>query len=99
MRPLVFTLTITAILLLLFGLPWYTVVMAGAHWPAAGVALGSIAFGGALAAFPVLMYLGHGRRGRDWAAVMGDSMLGVVWVLFAWSLVGTVLRLGLAVAG
>jgi predicted MPP superfamily phosphohydrolase len=98
-RALVITLTITAILLLLFGLPWYTVVVAGAHWPPIVVVLGTVAFGGALAAFPVLMYLGHGRRGRDGAAVTGDTMLGVVWVLFAWSLVGTVARLGLAVAG
>jgi len=99
LRPLVFGLTITAILLLLFGLPWYTVVVAGAHWPAVVVVLATFAFGGALVAFPVLMMLGHGRRGRDWAAVTGDTMLGVVWVLFAWSVVGTVVRLGLAAAG
>jgi predicted MPP superfamily phosphohydrolase len=95
----VFGLTITAILLLLFGLPWYTVVVAGAHWPTTAVVVGTVAFGGALVSFPVLMVLGHGRRGRDWAAVTGDTILGVVWVLFAWSVVGTVVRLGLAVAG
>jgi uncharacterized protein len=99
LRPLVFGLTLTAILLLLFGLPWYTVVVAGAHWPTVAVILGTMAFGVALVSFPVLMILGHGRHGRDWAAVTGDAMLGVVWVLFAWSVVGTVVRLGLAVAG
>jgi uncharacterized protein len=99
LRPLVFGLTITAILLLLFGLPWYTVVVAGAHWPTALVVVATVGFGGALVSFPVLMVLGHGRRGRDWAAVTGDTMLGVVWVLFAWSVIGTVVRLGLAAAG
>src|SRR5688500_4960934 len=45
LRPLVFGLTITAILLLLFGLPWYTIVVAGAHWPTAAVVVGTAAFG------------------------------------------------------
>ena len=56
-------------------------------------------FGGALAAFPVLMYLGHGRRHQDWAASTGDTILGVIWVLFAWALLGNVLRLALTFAG
>jgi predicted MPP superfamily phosphohydrolase len=45
------------------------------------------------------MMWGHGRRHRDWAAVAGDALLGVVWVLFVWSVLGQLLRLGLAVAG
>jgi uncharacterized protein len=98
-RALRFVLTITTILALLFGVPWYTVVLAGARWPAAAVAIGTVVFAGGLLAFPALMYLGHGRRGRDWAAVAGDTILGVVWVLFVWALIGNVLRLGLAVAG
>ena len=93
-----FALTIAAILALLFGVPWWTLVLGGARWPGAAVAAGTVAFAGALAAFPVLMYLGHGRH-RDWAAVTGDTLLGVIWVLFAWALLGNVVRLVLWVAG
>jgi predicted MPP superfamily phosphohydrolase len=45
------------------------------------------------------MVLGHGRRHRDWAACTGDTILGVIWVLFVWALLGNVLRLALAIAG
>jgi len=44
------------------------------------------------------MVLGH-LRGSDAAARAGDTLLGVVWVLFVWSVFGNVLRLVLALAG
>jgi predicted MPP superfamily phosphohydrolase len=94
-----FVVTITGILALLFGVPWWTLVVAGAHWPVAVVVAGTVLFAGAMGAFPVLMFLGHGRRHRDWAAVTGDTILGVIWVLFAWALLGNVLRLALAIGG
>jgi hypothetical protein len=99
LRLLRFVAIITGILALLFGVPWWTLVVAGAGWPVAAVVAGTVLFAGAMAAFPVLMYLGHGRRHRDWAAVTGDTILGVVWVLFAWALLGNVLRLALAIGG
>ncbi|GIG91333.1 metallophosphoesterase [Plantactinospora endophytica] len=98
LRPLLFGLTLTAILALLFGVPWWTMLVAGTHWPAPVVAAGTGVFVVALAAFPVLMYLGHGRR-QDWAARTGDTLLGVVWVLFVWASLGNLLRAGLAVGG
>jgi predicted MPP superfamily phosphohydrolase len=98
-RPFLFGATITTVLALLFGVPWWTLVVAGARWPAAVVVVGTVAFLGALVAFPVLMYLGHGSRHRDWAARTGDTILGVIWVLFAWALLGNVLRIALAIAG
>ncbi len=76
-------------LLLLFGVPWVALVL---PWSAPVVVAGSVVFGVAAVAFPVLMVLGHGR-GRDRAARLGDTLLGVVWVLFAWSLLGLVARL------
>jgi len=97
LRPLLFGLTLTMILVLLFGVPWWTLI-AGAYWPAAVAAAGTIGFLGALAALPVLMFVGH-ARGRDGAARAGDTILGVIWVLFAWSLLGNALRLVLAAAG
>jgi uncharacterized protein len=98
LRPYLIGLTITTILALLFGVPWWTLVLANTHWPAAVVAAGTVVFGGALVAFPVLMYLGHGRS-LDWAASTGDTILGVIWVLFVWALLGNVLRLALAAGG
>jgi predicted MPP superfamily phosphohydrolase len=99
MRPVAIGLALSAILVLLFGLPWWSLVLADARWPGPVVAVGTAGFVAALVAFPVLMYLGHGRRGWDWAAVAGDSILGVIWVLFSWAVLGNVLRIALAVAG
>jgi predicted MPP superfamily phosphohydrolase len=79
-------------LLLLFGVPWATLVL---PWPGPVVAAGTVVFAVAASAFPFLMFLGH-MRGRDWAARTGDTLLGVVWVLFAWSLLGLVARLAQA---
>jgi predicted MPP superfamily phosphohydrolase len=98
-RVAAFVGTLSAILALLFGLPWWTVVASGARWPAPVAIAGTAAFLGALVAFPVLMFLGHGRRQQDWAARTGDTILGVIWVLFAWSVPGNILRIGLVVAG
>jgi uncharacterized protein len=98
-RVLRFALTITAILVLLFGVPWWTLVMAGNAWPGPVVITGTVVFAAALVAFPMLMVLGHGRRHRDRAAVAGDTLLGVVWVLFVWALLGDVLWVILGLAG
>jgi predicted MPP superfamily phosphohydrolase len=99
LRWLRFALTIGAILVLLFGVPWWTLIVADAQWSTSVVVAGTIVFAGALVAFPVLMYTGHGRHHRDWAARLGDALLGVIWVLFVWALLGSVLRLVLRLAG
>jgi hypothetical protein len=83
LRPLIFGLVITAVVALLFLLPWYTIVLAGTHWPAPVVALGTVLFVGGAVAFPFVMVAGHARH-RDWAARTADTALGVVWVLFVW---------------
>jgi uncharacterized protein len=98
LRPYVFGTTITAILLLLFGVPWWVLVASGAQWPTGVAAVGTAVFAIAMVAFPFLMFLGH-ARGRDWAAITGDSILGVIWVIFVWAILGNVLRLGLLAAG
>ncbi|HEV8172031.1 MAG TPA: metallophosphoesterase [Actinoplanes sp.] len=98
-RAVMFGLIITAILALLFGVPWWTLDLAGNQWPPPVAVAGTVLFVVALLSFPVLMVIGHGRRHRDWAARTGDTVLGVIWVLFAWAIVGNLLRLVLAVAG
>jgi hypothetical protein len=45
------------------------------------------------------MVAGHGRRHLDWAARISDTILGVVWILFAWAILGNVLGVGLAIGG
>lgn len=98
-RPLRLGVTITVVLVVLFGVPWWTLVVAGTQWPDAVVVVATIVFVGGLLAFPLLMYLGHRRRSCDWAARVGDTILGMVWVLFTWALLGNLLRLALAIGG
>ena len=99
LRPLWFGLTIFSILALLFGVPWWTLLDTDARWPTGVVVAGTLIFGGAFVAFPICMVLGHLRGHRDWAARIGDVILGVAWVLFVWALLGNVLRLGLVFTG
>ncbi|CAN5190240.1 metallophosphoesterase [soil metagenome] len=88
-----------AIMALLLGGPWWTLLSAGNRWPTWAIVVGSLVFVAAFVGLPVAMTLGHGRRHKDWAAVTGDTLLGGIWVLFVWSVLGQLLRLGLAVAG
>jgi predicted MPP superfamily phosphohydrolase len=92
-------LLVLVVLLLLFFLPWWVLLASGTGWPFPVVLSGSALFGAALLAFPAMMVLGHGHRRLDWAARTGDTILGVIWVLFAWSALGGVLRLVLAAVG
>ncbi|MEV2243413.1 metallophosphoesterase [Streptomyces sp. NPDC049970] len=85
---------------LLWTVPCWLLLHAGQHWPLP-VALGGTAlFVLGLIAMPLTMVRGHGRRQQDRAAIIGDTLLGVSWVLFSWSVVlGVLLRLGLTVTG
>ena len=98
-RALIFGLTLTAVLALLFGVPWWTLLWAGNHWPRPVFLAGTVLAAAAAAGFPLLMAAGHGRRHRDGAARVADTALGVIWVLFVWSVLGNVLRGVLALAG
>lgn len=98
-RRLLFVAVLLTALVLLFGVPWWTLVFSGPRWPAPVELAGTAVFAVAAVAFPWLMMLGHGRRGRDWAARIGDVVLGVVWVLFSWCVLGLVARVVLAVLG
>jgi predicted MPP superfamily phosphohydrolase len=80
---------VLAILVLLFGVPWLILVLLPG-WPTAVTVIGTVVFGVAMVGLPFLMFLGHSRRAQDWAARIGDTTLGVVWVLFAWSVLGLV---------
>ena len=90
---------VNCVMLLLFGVPGWTLLAPGAAWPTPVVVIGAVLFVAAFAALPLSMMWGHGRRHLDWAAVAGDVLLGAAWVLFVWSVLGQVLRMGLLVAG
>ncbi len=92
-------LVVSVILLLLFGVPWWTLLVAGTRWPTPVLVIGSFAFAAAVLALLVTMVWGHGRRHWDWAAVTSDVLLGAVWVLFVWSVLSQVPRLALLMFG
>jgi uncharacterized protein len=92
-------LLVFAIMVLLLGVPWWTLLSAGTQWPAVVTVVGAAVFGAAFFGLPVLMTLGHGRRRMEWAAATGDALLGAMWVLFVWSVLSALLRLALLVLG
>ncbi|WP_406472088.1 metallophosphoesterase [Streptomyces sp. NBC_01615] len=85
---------------LLWTVPCWVLLHAGQHWPLPVTLGGTALFVLGLIAMPLAMVRGHGRRQQDWAAIVGDTLLGTSWVLFTWSvLLGVLLRLALTVAG
>ncbi|MGX6605266.1 metallophosphoesterase [Micromonosporaceae bacterium Da 78-11] len=98
-RALRFALIVTAVVLLLFGVPWWTLVWSGNDWPTGVFVAATVVVAVAAAGFPVLMFNGHGSHHRDGPARIADTLLGVVWVLFVWSVLGQVLELVLLLAG
>ncbi|BBZ20012.1 metallophosphoesterase [Mycolicibacterium gadium] len=90
---------VLTIVLLLFAVPWWTLLGSGTAWPTAVFVAGTLLFAVAAAALPTLMVFGHGRRHSDWAAVAGDALLGAAWVLFVWSVLGQVAGLLLLAGG
>ncbi|WP_040779293.1 metallophosphoesterase [Nocardia pneumoniae] len=88
-----------AIPAVLFLLPWWTLVAAPTQGTGPLFWLGTALFAVAFCCLPTSMYLGHGSAQSDAASIVGDTLLGVMWVVFSWSVLGNLARLGLAVAG
>jgi uncharacterized protein len=88
-----------AVMLLLLGVPWWTLLSAGTQWPTVVIVAGTVVVAAAFVGLPVMMMLGHGRRHRDRVAVAADALLGAMWVLFVWSVLAQLLRLALLVLG
>ncbi|KOX19836.1 metallophosphoesterase [Streptomyces sp. NRRL F-6491] len=85
---------------LLWAVPCWVLLHTGQHWPLPVAPTGTALCVLGLIGMPLAMARGHGRRQRDRAAIVGDTLLGGVWVLFTWSvLLGVLLRPALAVAG
>lgn len=88
-----------AIPAVLFLLPWWTLVAAPTQESGPLFWLGSALFLLGFACLPASMFLGHGPAQSDVAAIVGDTLLGVMWVFFSWSVLGNLARAGLTVAG
>lgn len=86
---------LVAVLVVLCLPPWWTLFASGVDWPLPVFVTGTLVFAAWLVFFPVLMVAGHGRRRDDRAARVADTSLGVVWVLFTWSVLGGLVRLAL----
>ncbi|MGW5736796.1 MULTISPECIES: metallophosphoesterase [Streptomyces] len=85
---------------LLWTVPCWVLLHAGQRWPLPVALGGTAVFALGLVGMPLAMARGHGRRQQDRAAIVGDTLLGVGWVLFTWSvLLGVLLRLALVLAG
>ncbi|MGA5730172.1 metallophosphoesterase [Streptomyces seoulensis] len=85
---------------LLWAVPCGVLLYTGQHWPLPVTLTATALFVIGLVGMPLAMARGHGRRQQDWAAIIGDTLLGSAWVLFVWSvLLGVLLRLALTVAG
>ena len=97
-RPGAFLGIVVVISLLLFGVPWWTLFRPSNDWPLAVVLVGSLVIVAGIVGLPVSMMRGHGRN-DDRAARIGDTLLGVVWVLFVWSVIGQIVGLALLAGG
>ncbi|MET7756137.1 metallophosphoesterase [Streptomyces sp. NPDC005389] len=85
---------------LLWTVPCVVLLYTGQHWPFPGTLIATAVFALGLIGMPLAMMRGHGRRQQDRAAIVGDTLLGGIWVLFTWSvLLGVLLRFALAAAG
>lgn len=73
--------------------PWWTLFGSGADWPLPVFLAGTGVFVAWPVAFPFLMAAGHGSRRNDRAARIADTSLGVVWVLWTWSVLGGLVNL------
>ena len=86
------------ILLVLHGLPWWRLVLAP-DWPVPVTMIGSAIAVVALVGFPFAMVAGHGRHHSDPWARIGDTWLGIIWQLFAWTIIGQIASVALLLAG
>ncbi|WP_394436885.1 metallophosphoesterase [Streptomyces sp. SGAir0957] len=85
---------------LLWSVPCGVLLYAGQDWPLPVTLGGTALFVLGLVTMPLAMVRGHGRRQRDRAAIVGDTLLGASWTLFTWSVIlGVLLRLALVAAG
>jgi predicted MPP superfamily phosphohydrolase len=95
-RSLLRRLTVAVIILVILCLPPWWTLFGSADWPLPVFVLGTVVLAAWPICFPFLMVAGHGRRRDDRAARVADTSLGMIWVLFTWSVLGGLVNLVLA---
>ncbi|MBB4926245.1 metallophosphoesterase [Kitasatospora kifunensis] len=96
-RSLLRRLAVVVLILVVLCLPpWWTLFASGVDWPLPVFLAGTVVFAAWLVSFPFLMVAGHGSRRVDRAARVADTSLGMVWVLFTWSVLGGLVQLVLS---
>jgi hypothetical protein len=93
------TLIVAVVPVLLAAGSWRALFTPEARWPAPVTWVGTAVLLAAMVTLPVALVRGHGWRRSDPAAVVGDTLLGALWALFSWSVIGEVARSGLLLAG
>ncbi|MFC4126277.1 metallophosphoesterase [Nocardia rhizosphaerae] len=83
----------------LFALPWWTLVAAPTGGTGTLFWVGTAVCALGYLSLPAALFLGHGPTQSDPAVIVGDAVLGILWVVFSWSSLGLVARGALAVAG
>ncbi|MFI9269689.1 metallophosphoesterase [Kitasatospora sp. NPDC052896] len=95
-RSLLRRLAVAVLVLVVLCLPpWWTLFADGVDWPFPVFLTGTVVLAAWPVAFPFLMVAGHGPRRDDRAARVADTSLGMVWVLFTWSVLGGLVDLAL----
>ncbi|MBC7299974.1 MAG: metallophosphoesterase [Nocardia sp.] len=79
--------------------PWWVLVAAPTGRSGSRYRVGTGVCVAGLLCLPVAMFFGHGPPQFDAAAIVGDTLLGVLWVVFVWSVIGSAVRAVLNVAG
>ncbi|MEV0856160.1 metallophosphoesterase [Nocardia fluminea] len=99
MSSAVFLMVIVLVVAVMFAVPWWVLVAAPTGRSGVRYRVGTVVCGAGFVSLPVAMFLGHGPPQFDPAAIAGDTLLGVLWVVFVWSVIGSAVRGVLRVAG
>ncbi|MFE9788283.1 metallophosphoesterase [Nocardia salmonicida] len=83
----------------MFAVPWWTLVAAPTGRSGTLFRVGTAACVVGYLCLLAALFLGHGPPQFDPAAIVGDVLLGVLWVVFVWSVIGSIVRGTLRVAG
>ncbi|MFE3317960.1 metallophosphoesterase [Nocardia sp. NPDC059195] len=99
MSSVVLVIAIVLVPAVMFVVPWWVLVAAPTGRSGTRFRVGTVVCVVGYLCLPVALFFGHGPPQFDPAAIVGDVLLGVLWVVFVWSLIGSVVRGALRVAG
>ncbi|WP_410875843.1 metallophosphoesterase [Nocardia sp. A7] len=99
MSSAVLLIVIVLVAAVMFAVPWWVLVAAPTGRSGLRYRVGTGVCVVGFVGLPVAMFFGHGPAHFDPAAIVGDVLLGVLWVVFVWSVIGAVVRGALSVAG